>query len=33
LGGVIMVEPSPNGRHLFIDALVMNNNVWMLEGF
>ena len=31
--GVIMGLPSPDGRHLAIDALVMNNNVWMLEGF
>ena len=31
--GVIMGEPSPDCRHLAIDAFVMNSNVWMLEGF
>ena len=31
--GVIAGVPSPDGRHLAIDALAMNNNVWMLEGF
>jgi hypothetical protein len=31
--GVIMGEPSPDGRHLAIDILVDNSKVWMLDGF